>query len=409
MAFVLADRVSETTATAGTGAISLAGAAAGFRAFSAVMATGDTTRYTVVDDATGAWEVSVGTFTAGTPPTLSRGPVASSAAGNAAVAFAGNAATRVFMTADAGYFATFAPKAAPVLTGTVIIDGPNDIMLAGAGLGASPTIQAAGGDTNITLTLSGKGTGPVRIPILDAEGGTIDGTAIGATVPAAGRFSAITSGTNTATGFVTLTLNGVAAAQRSVDYQTGGLIRWQFGVTGGTEGGSNAGSDFFVDAFNDAGTYIATGIRIARATARVTMSAGAVITGGSLDNAPVGATTANTGRFTTLTHTGFLLRSMATGLTASTTNTQAGALGLTASVNNITTAAASSAVRLPAVALATGTAAEIIVRNGGANAVNVYPPTSAAINALAANAAFSLAAGASARFLQLSTTLFVTA
>lgn len=123
----------------------------------------------------------------------------------------------------------------------------------------------------------------------------------------------------------------------------------------------------------------------------------------------LGAAAANAGRFTSLTATEFVRRSGATGITASTTNTQAGATALTASVNNITTAAANTAVRLPATAPAAGTAAEIIVRNGGASAVNVFPATNAAINALAVNAAFSLAAGTSARFFQLSATLYITA
>lgn len=168
-------------------------------------------------------------------------------------------------------------------------------------------------------------------------------------------------------------------------------------------------------------------------------SANVDLEGGAIDNTPIGVTTASTGRFTTLALTGSLAaksvlaapnaaagapawrqllytdlsgypqQTSATGLTASTTNTQAGALGLAAAVNNITTAAANSAVRLPNAAPATGFAAEIIVRNGGANAVNCFPPTGSSINALAANAAFSLAAGASARFQQLTATLYITA
>ena len=49
MAFVLKDRVKETSTTTSTGTYTLAGAASNFRAFSAVMANNDTTLYAAVD------------------------------------------------------------------------------------------------------------------------------------------------------------------------------------------------------------------------------------------------------------------------------------------------------------------------------------------------------------------------
>jgi len=55
----------------------------------------------------------------------------------------------------------------------------------------------------------------------------------------------------------------------------------------------------------------------------------------------------------------------------------------------VTTAAASTGVILPPAE----PGAEVDIKNLGANAVNVYPATGGAINALAANAAFSVAAG----------------
>lgn len=120
----------------------------------------------------------------------------------------------------------------------------------------------------------------------------------------------------------------------------------------------------------------------------------------------IGDTTANTGRFSTLTATGQVLRTFAGNLTASATNTQAGALGLTALLNVITTAAANTAVRLPNAAPVAGTFAEIIVRNQGANAVNCFPATSGVINALAANTAISIPAGTVMHFGQTSATQY---
>ena len=67
--------------------------------------------------------------------------------------------------------------------------------------------------------------------------------------------------------------------------------------------------------------------------------------------------------------------------------TQATATALTAGINVITTAAASSGVRLSNTEIGD----EYEIFNLGANAVTVYPPTSGQINALSANTGFTLA------------------
>ena len=86
MALVLKDRVKETTTTAGTGTITLAGAAAGFQSFAAV-GNGNQTFYAIVDAVTGDWEVGVGTYTA-SGTTLSRTTVVSSSNAGSLVPFA---------------------------------------------------------------------------------------------------------------------------------------------------------------------------------------------------------------------------------------------------------------------------------------------------------------------------------
>lgn len=81
MALVLADRVKETTTTAGTGTVTLAGAVSGFQSFS-VIGNGNTTYYTIVDSINNTWEVGLGTYTS-SGTTLSRDVVlASSNSGN---------------------------------------------------------------------------------------------------------------------------------------------------------------------------------------------------------------------------------------------------------------------------------------------------------------------------------------
>ena len=88
MALVLKDRVKETSTTAGTGTLTLAGAVTGFQSFAAV-GNANTTYYAIVDNATGAWEVGIGTYTS-SGTTLSRDTVLSSSTGGTLVTFTSN-------------------------------------------------------------------------------------------------------------------------------------------------------------------------------------------------------------------------------------------------------------------------------------------------------------------------------
>lgn len=91
MAHITADRVLESTTTTGSGALSLAGALAGFRPFSAVCATSDTVWYSLwaVDGSgnpTGAYEAGLGTYSAANQ--LTRTTVLVSSNANNAVSLA---------------------------------------------------------------------------------------------------------------------------------------------------------------------------------------------------------------------------------------------------------------------------------------------------------------------------------
>ena len=95
MAFVLADRVQETTTTTGTGTVTLAGAVTGFQSFAAI-GNGNTTFYSIADQAGSQWEVGVGTYTS-SGTTLSRDTVLSSSNSGSLVNF--SAGTKnVFVT-----------------------------------------------------------------------------------------------------------------------------------------------------------------------------------------------------------------------------------------------------------------------------------------------------------------------
>lgn len=99
MALVVKDRVKETTATTGTGTLTLAGAVTGFQSFSSALSNGDTTYYSIFESSTGEWEVGLGTFTlSGT--TLSRDTILESSNAGSAINLTAGAAD-VFITQPA--------------------------------------------------------------------------------------------------------------------------------------------------------------------------------------------------------------------------------------------------------------------------------------------------------------------
>jgi hypothetical protein len=100
MPLVVADRVKETSTTAGTGTLTLAGASAGFQSF-AVIGNGNTTYYSIVDGTANTWEVGIGTYTS-SGTTLSRDTVLANSSGNTSpISFAANSKD-VFATYPAG-------------------------------------------------------------------------------------------------------------------------------------------------------------------------------------------------------------------------------------------------------------------------------------------------------------------
>ena len=92
MALILADRVQQTATAVGTTAFTLSGSVTGFQSFAAV-GNGNTTYYSAFD-ASGNWEVGVGTYATG--GTLTRTTIISSSNSGSAVTFSGT--VNVFVT-----------------------------------------------------------------------------------------------------------------------------------------------------------------------------------------------------------------------------------------------------------------------------------------------------------------------
>ena len=99
MAFVIADRVRETTTTTGTGAVTLAGAYISFQSFSTAIGNGNNTYYTIASASSGEWEVGIGTYTSSTN-SLSRDTILASSNSGSAVNFSAGSKD-VFVTQPA--------------------------------------------------------------------------------------------------------------------------------------------------------------------------------------------------------------------------------------------------------------------------------------------------------------------
>jgi len=99
MAFVLADRVQENTATTGTGTLTLGGATTQMQSFATGVGNGNSTAYCLLDGNGIAWETGYGTVGGG-GTTLSRDTIISSTNSNTAITLSANIHT-VFCTAPA--------------------------------------------------------------------------------------------------------------------------------------------------------------------------------------------------------------------------------------------------------------------------------------------------------------------
>lgn len=141
MAFVLADRVQETTTSTGTGTITLAGAVTGFQSF-AVIGDGNSTYYTIAAQSGSDWEVGIGTYTS-SGTTLSRDTVLSSSNSGSLVNF--SAGTKnVFVTFPASS-TLYALNNTTIATNGVIPSGANATALGPITINTSKSVTVPTG------------------------------------------------------------------------------------------------------------------------------------------------------------------------------------------------------------------------------------------------------------------------
>ena len=183
----LVNRAKVSTATTGTGTITLGSAESGYQTFAdAGVVDADVVRY-VIEDGT-AWEIGSGTYTA-SGTTLSRTVLESSNA-DAAINLSGTAVVYVSVAAEdlaaiQTQLGTKAPLASPTFTGTVNATTVDTTNL------EVTNIKAKDGTASATIANS-TGVLTVASSVLtttDINGGTIDGATIGGASAAAGTFT----------------------------------------------------------------------------------------------------------------------------------------------------------------------------------------------------------------------------
>ena len=149
MAFVLADRVQETTTSTGTGTITLAGAVTGFQSFAAV-GNGNNTFYTIADQSGSNWEVGIGTYTS-SGTTLSRDTVLSSSNSGSLVNFsAGTKNVFVTQPSSRSAYAATVPS-----NGQLLIGNGSGFSLATLSAGSGISVSNSSGGITITNTGGG--------------------------------------------------------------------------------------------------------------------------------------------------------------------------------------------------------------------------------------------------------------
>ena len=148
MAFVLNDRVKQTSTSTGTGTINLTGTETGFETFVTGIGDGNSCFYAIANDGTSEFEVGIGTVTDAATDTLSRTTVISSSNSDNLVNFTAGTKT-VFCT----YPAKRAPSAA--MTATTYITTHNstisDTQTIDSGVLAGPVTVS--GSVTVTGTL----------------------------------------------------------------------------------------------------------------------------------------------------------------------------------------------------------------------------------------------------------------
>lgn len=281
------DRVLVSTDTTGTGTYDLGTAVAGYLSpADAGVTTGVRVAYVVVDSLTNpsTFEVGEGTYTAGTPATISRALIVrNSSGGTSAISWsagtkylflAPSASRFVMYDSDGGFslnthLTLVSGAASSVAVSTpgdrntgLFFPGPDRVALATNGstrLEFNATGAALFNDSHGTsgqvLRTNGSTTAPTWVSLTAANVGAVD------------KAGDTMTGTLTANGV--LAVYGSAGTERQVVWQTNATVRWTMMVDSAAESGANAGSNLYFRAWSDAGVYLGDVFEVTRATRKL--------------------------------------------------------------------------------------------------------------------------------------------
>lgn len=148
MAFVTADRVRDTSTTAGSGSFSVSGTApTGYRTFSAVLSVNDTFYYSIQHQTLNEWEVGLGTYSSAN--TFARTTIYSSSNAGSAVTF--SAGTKdVFITMAASRSPQLNASGNITALGTPVSATLTNATGLPLSTGVTGTLSIANGGTNLT-------------------------------------------------------------------------------------------------------------------------------------------------------------------------------------------------------------------------------------------------------------------
>jgi hypothetical protein len=378
MALVVFDRVQETTATTGTGTITLGGAVAGYQSF-AVIGNGNTTFYCITNGS--QWEVGVGTYST-TGPTLARTTIYSNSNGNTSpITLVG--ASNVFVTYPAGRSVNLDASGNVTALGTV-----------SSGVWQGTTIGVAYGGTGVT---SSSGANSVMLrdanqnvavnrlnqsnTTTTAAGGTTAlttaSTYIHSLVGTGGQTYTLPDATTLATGVAFLFNNLATGTLTLQDYATGPI---------GTIPTGGAGAVFLTNNGTTGGTwdlhaYLPEGVTFGTNAFNLGT---AVVSGGTWQGGTIQPAYGGTGLTTFAAANNALYSTGASTLTAGTLPVAAGGTGLTSlTANRIPYGAGTSALGNSSALTFDGASTLSVTASAVASVEGVFTNTNTGVSASA--------------------------
>ena len=266
MAFVIGDRIQETTNSPGTGTATLLGAVSGYQSFSTGIGINNTTYYVIADQLGTNWEVGLGALNS-TGTVLTRTTVYSSSNGGSTVNFA----------TGTQYVWCDYPSSKAVLQGTAVNFSSIGATTAGTGafttLSASSTVSGAGFSNYFAAppTIGNTTPNAGAFTTLSASS-TVSGTGftnyfaapptIGNTTPNAGTFTALVATSITDSGLTSGRVTyagtgGLLQDSANMTFDGSTLTTLNSAYTGTLTGGTgivNLGSgQFYKDASGNVG------------------------------------------------------------------------------------------------------------------------------------------------------------